>query len=281
MITPANALKFSIWLAAHHPQAFRAVLDQVSKRPVSGVAGFGAAPVTYLPARRTRLPAILSRGRFGRLGDVWGDIDSGTYDPNALRTQVSAEDLETFTPSLSSDSLDVFTPTVGYEDNPTLWGINADTPATGFNLSGAAANADTSGGFWSSLGAGLSSIGSGLSSAIGTVAGAVFNPNTLTAAGNLAATVIKANGANSQQQALLQAQVSRTASGAGAYPITYGTNPATGQTVPMIYNPSTGQYQPTSPLPSASSAVAGSLTPYVPYILIGGGLLIAALVFRK
>lgn len=281
MTTPASALQFSMWLAVNHPAAFQAVLNRVvpatAHRTRMGLAGFGAlraggAPragnSTFVRARvnRKSIPRSHQRGRFGTFGD--------DTDVSDLTADIDVSDIDV------SDSVN------SALSDPILQDINVDIAPTNFDLSSAAASTDTSGGFWSSLGSGLSSIGSGVASAVGSVAGAVLNPQTLSAAGNLAATVIKANGATAQQQALLQAQVSRTATGA-IQPVIYQTNPLTGQTVPMYYNAATGQYQATPVTSSALSSVFGPSTPgslssYMPYIvLIGGGLLLTVTLMGK
>jgi hypothetical protein len=271
MVTPQNALKLSMWLALSHPQAFKAVLDQVipiTQHRSRMALGSGPAGGTYIPGTRNRMKMSHVRGRFGSFGD---DLAEVTVSP----IQVDVSD------SVSAALAD-----------PTLQDINVDIgPATQFDLSSASAASDTSGGFWSSIGSGLSSIGGGLASAVGSVAGAIVNPQTLSAVGNLAATVIKAQGANSQQQALLQQQIQRTATGSGAHPVVYSTNPATGQQVPMYYNASTGQYQPAAPAsgifgslfsPSVPGSSTSSVSQWMPVILIGGGLLLgAALLIRK
>jgi hypothetical protein len=265
MITPQNALKFSMWLAVSHPEAFQAVAREVV--PVTSRRGrqaLGSVPSAgqFIPGSRGRMKASHVRGRFGSLGD----------DAPMEEVTVSS----TYTP----DPIDA-----GWFESPTLQAINIDMPATTFDLSSAAESSDTSGGFWSSLGSGLSSIGSGLAGAVGAVAKAVTNPAVLAGAAGIAATVIKANAGNSQQAqqlAILQSQQQRTLTGAGAQPIRYVTDPATGRTVPYYYNAATGQYQPTQPgFLNSLMPGAGGLSQYLPYILLGGGVLVLALVMRK
>jgi hypothetical protein len=204
----------------------------------------------------------------------------------------SGGDMATVTVSADAPGFDAPGFSAAMAGNPILHDINTNTDvsAASFDLNGAAAVSDTTGGFWSSLGSGLSSIGGGLASAVGAVAGAIVNPQTLSAVGNLAATVIKANGANAQQQALLQQQIQRTATGAGAHPVIYSTNPTTGQQVPLYYNAATGQYQAApastglfgSLFSPAAPGTSTGLSAYLPVILIGGGILLAAVfVTRK
>jgi hypothetical protein len=245
MITPASALKFSMWLAATHPQAFAAVLREL--KPLNRPSGLGAVN-----------PRNYARGRFGALGDQEGLQSLGVDDINT-----------TFDTSLFSD--------------PVLQDINFsadDWSGPQINLAQVASAVDDSGGFWSSLGSGLSSIGGGLVSAIGTVAKAVTSPPVLASVGTLAAAVIK-NDTNVQQaqlqQAVLQAQLQRTATGAGAAPVVYSTNPSTGRQQPYYYNAASGQYQLTQPTLLSST---GSLSTYLPYIVIGGGLLLAVVLTR-
>lgn len=250
MISSANALKFSMWLAATHPQAFAAVLKQVrSATPPSN--GLNGVQGTYIPRAARR----------GRLGD---------FEPMTIEAPNFEDMRTTFDSSIFSD--------------PVLQEINfsADDLGTGsINLPQAAASIDNSGGFWSTLGSGLSSIGSGLSSAIGTVARAVTNPQVLQAAGSIAGSVIQSNNASQQaqlQQAVLQAQMQRTGTSMGAAPLTYAVNPATGRQQPYYYNAATGQYQLTAPNTGFGMV---SLAPYLPYLLIGGGLLVAVVLMRR
>ena len=246
MITPANALKFSMWLAAPHPSAFAAVLKQVNSTP----------------SRTASLGNVYARGRFGHR--PLGDLDTVTVEPMSV-DEVSVG----FDPSMFSD--------------PTLEDINFSSDSIGstaINLGQAANSVDDSGGFWSSLGSGLSSIGGGLVSAIGTVAKAVTSPQVLNAAGSIAGAVIKNNATTQQaqlQQAVLQAQLQRTATGAGAAPVVYSTNPSTGVSQPYYYNAATGRYQLTQPALLGSSG----LSSYWPYLLIGGGILVLAVVVRR
>lgn len=266
MITPANALKFSMWLAATHPQAFAAVLNRVTG-VTSKSRGLGAVQGTYIPRPKSRLHPF-ARGRFGtlRVGNFGDDdLETVVVQPAAVDDVNSS-----FDSSLGTD--------------PTLQDINfsADSlTTTPLDLSSAAASVDNSGGFWSSLGSGLASVGSGVASAVGAVAGAVVNPQTLAAAGNVAAAVLKNSGATQQaqlQQAVLQAQLQRTATGTGAATVRYAVNPATGQTQAYYYNPSTGQYQLTQP----STLFAGAtISTYLPYILIGGGVLLVVALSRN
>jgi hypothetical protein len=293
VITSANALKWSMWLAATHPAAFKAVLQQVSPRAHGSVragtpAGFGSVSGTYIPRAHLNMSSRGTRRAPG-VGSFGDDIS-----PDVVTVEAPAPDFS------SVDMSSIFS-------DPTLQDINVNLSDVSSNvdLGAAAAATDTSGGFWSSLGSGLSSIGGGLVSAIGSVAGAVVNPQTLGAAGNVAAAVIKANAASSQsaqmQQAVLQQQMQRTATGAGAAPIRYMTNPATGQTVPYYYNSSTGQYQAnqpgffsslfsSSPAPvryapgvagAPAQSAASGITQYLPYILMGGGLLLVVAFMKR
>jgi len=276
MITPANALKFSAWLAATHPQAFQAVLQRVV--PVTthrNRVALGAAP-TVLPrsglpprsGRRAAMRAAASRAKFGQFGNV---PLQAARPPRSGRGGFG-DVLEEFTPTVQ--------PMTDFSD-PTLTEINVDIPDTGgFDLSSSLTDTPDSGGFWSSIGSGLSSIGGGLSTAVGAVAHAITNPQVLQAAGSVAATVIAANSSQhqaQQQQALLQAQLQRVGSGSAPAPVRYYTDPQTGASVPYYYNAATGQYQPTQ----ANLLSAGPLSQYLPYILIGGGVIVLALIFKR
>lgn len=262
MISSADALKFSMWLAATHPQAFQSVLNHV-RGQAPAASRLGAVSGTYIPRRPSTLRPY-RRGRFGALGD--DDLETVTVQSPGV------DDIgTTFDSSVFSD--------------PTLQDINFsadDLNGAALNLSTAASAVDNSGGFWSSLGSGLSSVGSGLVSAIGSVAGAITNPQVLQAAGSIAGAVIKNNStaqSSQLQQAVLQAQLQRTATGVGAAPVKYMTNPTTGQTQPYYYNAATGQYQLTQP--SALLGSMGSLSPYLPYILIGGGVILVVALIRN
>jgi hypothetical protein len=263
VISSANALKFSMWLAATHPLAFRTVLNQI--KPITRSSTLGMVEGTYIP----RSPAALhrfGRGRFGRVGTLGDDtLETVVVQPGTVDEVNTIIDPSTFS-------------------DPVLQDINFSSDSVSgpaLDLGNAAASVDTAGGFWGSLGSGLSSIGSGLVSAIGAVAGAVTNPQVLSSAGNIAAAVIKNTGSVQQaqlQQAVLQAQLQRTTGGVGAAPVQYRINPATGQPQPYAYNAATGQYQLTQP----NALVQGvGLSSYLPYILIGGGILVAVVLMRR
>lgn len=264
MIRSQDALKFSMWLAATHPAAFRAVWNTVVPRAPRAFNGLGAVSDEPIRHRQTQAYRAARRRGMGRLGD-----DSGL---ETITVEAPIPDVSSF--DFSSLSVD-----------PALQDINVSADINpSMDLSGLSAASDTSGGFWSSLGSGLSSMGSGIASAIGSVASAVANPATLSAAGNIAASVIKANATTQQaqqqaqlQQQVLQSQLARTATGTGVAPIRYFTNPTTGQTQPYYYNASTGQYQATQPSVlspfSFGSTLPGTMPSYLPYLLIGGGVL--------
>jgi hypothetical protein len=278
MIAPAHALQFSMWLAATHPRAFRAVWMGVAPPRVIAQRNRFGGPVmqgTYIPkavrsAQRAHpgMPPF-ARGQFGSTGALGDEVP---ISPDEVTVEASAIDVSPVdTSAIAND--------------PTLADININTADIGqanIDLSGAAAATDNSGGFWSSIGAGLSSVGSGLASAVGSVAAAVTNPQTLKTAGQIASTVIASNAqaqAAQMQQAVLQAQLQRTVTGIGAAPIRYSINPATQQRQPYYYNAQTGQYQlatPQSLLPTASA-----FAPYLPFVLLGGGLLVVVLFLRK
>ncbi len=267
-VTPQNALKLSMWLAATHPQAFKAVLD----RTIPATAHRRRQALgTYIPRNRPAHGPAFARGRFGGMG---GAPSMGAFGDDLPEVTVTAP------------QIDIADSAAPISSDPVLQEIAIDIPPSSFDLSTAAASVDNSGGFWSSIGSGLSSIGGGLASAVGAVAQSITSPAVLAAAGNVAATVIKANATNAQQQAqqqaILQSQFARTV-GAGAHPVTYATDPRTGATVPMYYNSSTGQYSPSQPgfLSSILPAAGGGLSQYLPYILIGGGILLIAVMMRR
>lgn len=256
MVSPANALKWSLWLAANHPAAFAAVARRVipSTQLRRNTPGLGNVQAK---ARDKMKP--FARGRFG----AFGQDGSDSVDLPEVTVEAPAVDVSAVPDSTLSD--------------PILQDINVSVPGdVSFDLGQAASASDNAGGFWSSVGSGLSSVGSGLASAVDLVAGAVTNPQVLASAGNLAANVIKSQAQTqsaSQALAILQAQQARTLSGVGAAPVTYRVNPATGQSVPYYYNAQTGQYTPVSAGVGAIS-LPGNLNTYLPWILAGGIVLV-------
>lgn len=262
MITPANALKWSIWLAQNHPLAFKAVVRAL-RSPT--------------PAPQSLGRYSFARGRFGYLGQDDGVDQSVVGD-------FSTPDMETITvqtPAVDASSVDLSNTPL---PDPTLADLNVTQPASvNFDLSGASQATDTSGGFWSSLGSGLSSLGSGVASAVGSVAKAVTNPQVLAGAAQVAASVITTNAAAAQRaQAanILAAQTQRTLTGAGPAAIQWAVNPATGQQTPYYYNAATRQYQLTTPS-AFSTILPANLSAYLPYILVGGGLILVLALARK
>ncbi len=203
----------------------------------------------------------------------------GFFGDDSLDISADEVTVQSPEPDISSSFADLSNITV----DPVLQDINVSTEDFGntpIDLGAAVASTDSSGGYWSSIGSGLSSVGSGLASAVASVAGAIINPQVLSSAGNIAASVIKATSTAQQaqlQQQVLQSQLQRTATGAGAAPIRYMTNPATGQQQPYYYNAVTGQYQLARPSGFATPSLfssAGAMGNYLPYILLGGGLLL-------
>lgn len=188
----------------------------------------------------------------------------------------------------------------GSSSSPDLTNISVDTS----NVPLPDVSTDTTGGsgFFSTIGSGLSTAASSIWSGISTAASDVGNFLSSAAGAstisNVAADYLKAQQTQAQAQ-VLQTQVARAQAGLAPASISYATS-ATGQVVP-VYTGSTltptlatalqnGQIAPAI---AASGAAGYALTPaltaslapsslsaYLPYIAIGGGILLIALLSR-
>lgn len=205
---PGNSL--ATWLAAHHPDLFLATLKQAQAAQMA--------------------QKIQQRGLRG----LAADGATTTFDTGPeFDSTVTYPGLETHT-----------------VDSSAVVPSHFLTDAT-----------DTGSGFLSSLGSGLASFGSGIGSvagsfgsgvlgALGSVGSYLTSTSGLNNLTGLAKTYFAAQGAQATaqtQQAVLQAQVSRAATGATAAPITYQRD-AYGNMVP-VYATNTPQgsvYQPLS-----------------------------------
>lgn len=248
-ISAANAIKLSAWLATQHPDLFRALYNQVGR---------------------------LQRSPLGRLG-YFGDSTDLTFTPDLPAVQIAPDvnydSTAAYTPDLQSVadfSPDTSTAASGFGDSLTS---SIAAPATPVASDPPAASS-----FWSGIGSGASSV----ASAVGKVASALVSPASIVAVGGAAAAFFTAQGRSAQaqaQNAIVQAQLARTAQGASPASLSYVTNPLTGQVTP-VYNTPAGQVPVTGPLlnrlssPTVSGTIAGIPTSTV---LIGGGLALLAL----
>lgn len=242
---PGNSL--ATWLAAHHPDLFLTV--------------FKRAQAAQLAQR------IQQRGLRG-LGD---GVTTTFDDPSPMG--ISA-------------------PPVGLQEITV--DTNSIVPAS--FLSDAT---DTGSGFLASLGGGLTSVGSSIGGVLGSVGSGVLgalgsvgsyltSPVGLNNLTGLAKTYFATQGAVSTaqtQQAVLQAQVSRAATGQTAAPITYQRD-AYGNVVPVYatQTPQGSVYQPLSPQGIANlthSSFSVFLSQYGLWLGLGGFALVTFIVLRN
>lgn len=221
---PGNSL--ATWLAAHHPDLFLTVLKQAQAAQV---------------AQKIQL-----RGLRGL-----ADGTTTTFDSADAFSNPPLQQFDFSTPSLQQFDL----------SSPGLQTISFDSDAL-VPASFLTDSTDTGSSFLSNLGGGLTSAGSTLGSvfggalsgtlgALGSVGSYLTSATGLNNLTGLAKTYFAAQGATATaatQQAVLQAQVSRAATGQTAAPITYQRD-AYGNVVP-VYATNTAQgniYQPLSP----------------------------------
>lgn len=265
-ISLQNATRFALWLAQSHPTAFRALVARLNApRMSSATAGLGrfgyAGREVYVSAGRQQTP------RYARTG-AFGDDLIGFSEPSF--SDIAVSDIEPLDLSSAFDPADLVDWANSFSE-PTLQPIGTSAVPSG-SITQVASSNDSSGGFWGSLGDAFSSAGT----VIGAVARNLTNPTTLAAAGGLASSIIQSNAAtqvaNAQQQAVLATQLARVQGGVSPAPIQYATT-ATGQKVPMYYNPSTGQYQAATPQ-VLSSLIPSGLPSWLPWV-VGGGIVIS------
>jgi len=154
--------------------------------------------------------------------------------------------------------------------------ISAVTSATDPVSSALTDTSGSSGGFWSGLGSDLSSIGSDVLSGVGSVGSYLTSGSGLSSLTGLANTYFASQAVQSQantQQAVLQAQAQRVASGYSPAPVTYQQN-AQGQLVP-VYQSASG-YTPlnSSGIAALTTGLGGLPSWALPVGLGVAGLLI-------
>jgi hypothetical protein len=252
-VSAQNALKLSAWIYTQHPQLFRALLSRAQA------------------LQRSPLGRLGMFGDDSSLSDVTSTIDVTNTPVDTIDTSTPGVDLSSFTPDLSTVSLD--TSTIGGDlsssvTDPIAAAVAAPPPAA----STPADTSSSSGGFWSGIGSAASGAGAAIASvaklavaalpAVAVGAGAYFSAQSKTAVAQSQAQT---------QQAILQAQMARVAQGYAPAPISYVTNPVTGQVTP-VYSSNAGMQPVTGSLLSAlSTPTASGLS--LGTILIGGGLL--------
>ncbi len=207
----------SAWLAAHHPDLFLAMFKQAQAAQV---------------ARKIQLRGLRGLADDPGTTTTFDDTSSPAADVGLQQINV---DTESIVPAnLLSDSTD-----------------------TGSSFLSSIGNGLTSAG--STVAGALGSVGSGVLSALGSVGSYLTSSTGLNNLTGLAKTYFATQGAVATaqtQQAVLQAQASRAATGQTAAPITYTRN-AAGNLVP-VYATQTPQGTVYQPL---SSAGIGALTP--------------------
>lgn len=270
-ISLQNATRLALWLASQHPAAFRQIawqLQTAQERAQSGGLGaFGyAGRQVYVDYGHAVSGRYRPTGSFGSDALSFDVPDPSLQDINVDLTAIEPiTDVSAYTGfdtnmlnELASGMDPASTSVVNYS------GATFDPTAT-------AASGD-SGGFWGSIGSAFSSAGG----VIASVARSLTSPAVLSAAGNVAATVIRSDAQTqaiaAQQQAVLATQLARVQNGQSPATIQYVRN-AAGQTVPMYYNAATGQYVPASQ-PTLSSLLPTGTPTWLPWLL-GGGLLLS------
>lgn len=257
-VTPQNALKLSAWLAREHPALFRQMLSatrKLQRSPLGQLGMFGDDSTLDFSLPST--PDLASSS----------DLSNLTLDSLGSSADTSVASLDTISP----DSAVGYTPTAA-DVSPVTTAIAAPAPAGGI----AGDTLQSSGGFWSGV---ADSVGS-MAGAVGKVASGLLSPQAMTAMAGVAGAYFKAQSQNAQTQAqaqIVNAQMARVAQGAAPAPITYSTNPYTGQVAP-VYVGGAG-YQPVTPSllsqlmsPAQQAPMSGLFTA----LLIGGA---AVLVF--
>jgi hypothetical protein len=259
-LSPENALKLSAWIYTQHPDLFRVLYAR------------------SLALQRSPLGRLGLFGDDVSLGDVTSTIDVGAGTVDAIDTSAPAVDLSTFTPDLTPIGVDAGAGNVDLSSSITdpIAASIAAPPALN------ATPADTSGSFWSGIGSAASGAGSAIASvaklavaalpAVATGAGAYFTAQSRTAVAQSQAQT---------QQAILAAQLARVTQGQAPAPISYVTNPVTGQRVP-VYNSANGARPVTGSLLNTLSApTLGGLS--LGAVLLGAGalLMVAVLATRK
>lgn len=231
---PGNSL--AAWLAGHHPDVFLALYSKAKQAQAKSTAR-GIA---------RRLGRLADDDSGGGLDTVTVTADTST-PPDYSQLTLAPTDSGLQTIAFDSSS---FTP-------PADLLTDSPTDASGSSFLSSVGSAITSAG--STLGGVLSSAGSGVLSGIGAVGSFLSSSSGLSALTNVAKSYFTAQAANTQaaaQQAVVNAQIARAASGQPAAPITYTTN-AAGQVVPVVatQTPAGTVYSP------LTSSTLSSLTP--------------------
>lgn len=224
-VNPSDAVKLAAWIYAAHPQLFGKLLQKanaarIAQSKTANLSGLGCACGDKVVSIGAYRPRRVSRS-FRGLGD-----------DSSLSTDVTMQPIDL-------SSLDT---------------TSASAPDVSSALTD---SSSSSGGFWSSLGSGLSSLGSDVLTGIGSVGSYLTSSTGLSSLTGLANTYFANQAVQAQantQQAVLQAQVQRTASGYSPAPITYQRN-AAGQLVP-VYQSATG-YTPLTNQGLAALSVGG------------------------
>jgi hypothetical protein len=248
---PGNSL--AAWLAAHHPDLFLAAFKQAQAANMKkGIQKLG----------------LLAMGRLSDDGVTTTFDTSNSFDPSSALSPVSFSE-----PGLTDVTFD---PSVA--DVP--FNLISDSTASGASFLDGVANGTTSAG--TTVGSTLGSAGSSILGALGSVGSYLTSATGLNNLTTLAKSYFGAQAATSTaqtQQAVLQAQVARAATGTTAAPITYTTN-AQGQLVPVYATrtPTGTVYQPLSSQGIASltpSSVSVFLSQYGLYLGLGALALVA------
>jgi hypothetical protein len=240
---PGNSL--ATWLAAHHPDLFVAVLKQAQSQQVAD--------------------KIRRRGLRG-LADDPPEFISAMYDHSFTAPTVSEAGLDTIT--VNTDSI-------------VPSNFLSDATDTGSSFLSNLGQATTSAG--SSLASVAGSVGSGILGALGSVGSYLTSPVGLNNLTGLAKSFFGAQAAQSTaqtQQAVLQAQIGRAATGTTAAPITYQRD-AAGNVVPVYATPTPQGtvYQPLSSHGIASLTPSGLSVFFSKYaVWIAGGVIVVGAV---
>jgi hypothetical protein len=250
------AASLAAWLAAHHPDLFLTAFKQAQAANMKkGIQKLG----------------LLAMGRLADDGvtTYFGD-DSSTpsFDASSAISPISFSE-----PGLQTVTFD---PSIA--DVPT--NLISDSTASGSNFLSSVGNSTTSAG--STVGSTLSSAGSSVLGALGSVASYLTSATGLNNLSTIAKSYFGSQAASNTaqtQQAIVQAQIARTATGATAAPVTYTTN-AQGQVVPVYATQTAGGtvYQPLSAQGIASltpPSLSVFISQYGLYLGVGAIALIA------
>lgn len=239
---PGNSL--AAWLAGHHPDVFLALYSKAKQAQAKSTA-------RGIARRLGRLADDGVTTYFGN--DSGGGLDTVTVTADTSTppdySQLTLAPTDSGLQTIAFDSSSFTPPADLLTDSPT--------DASGSSFLSSVGSAITSAG--STLGGVLSSAGSGVLSGIGAVGSFLSSSSGLSALTNVAKSYFTAQAANTQaaaQQAVVNAQIARAASGQPAAPITYTTN-AAGQVVPVVatQTPAGTVYSP------LTSSTLSSLTP--------------------